>query len=59
MNEEILRTLGFNEEVERAKQGKCPFCNTIVKVSDFKDELSKREYEISGLCQKCQDKFFG
>lgn len=25
----------------------------------FKDELSRREYAISGLCQECQDKFFG
>ena len=28
-------------------------------VGQFKDELSKREYRISGLCQKCQDKIFG
>jgi hypothetical protein len=25
----------------------------------FRDELSRREYHISGLCQKCQDQFFG
>lgn len=25
----------------------------------FRDELSVREYRISGLCQKCQDKVFG
>jgi len=24
----------------------------------FKDEVSLREYEISGLCQECQDKVF-
>jgi len=23
--------------------------------TEFRDELSKREYAISGLCQKCQD----
>ena len=27
--------------------------------TSFRDALSRREYEISGLCQKCQDKFFG
>lgn len=27
--------------------------------TDFKDELSKREYSISGFCQKCQDAIFG
>lgn len=25
----------------------------------FRDELSKREYSISGLCQNCQDSIFG
>jgi hypothetical protein len=25
----------------------------------FRDELSQREYTISGLCQKCQDSIFG
>ncbi len=24
----------------------------------FKDELSRKEYTISGWCQKCQDGFF-
>lgn len=27
-------------------------------IGEFKDEISKREYLISGLCQKCQDKIF-
>ena len=26
---------------------------------DFRDELSEREYGISGLCQTCQDGIFG
>lgn len=26
---------------------------------EFKDEVSKREYSISGLCQECQDRVFG
>lgn len=25
----------------------------------FTDDVSRREYCISGLCQKCQDNFFG
>lgn len=25
---------------------------------NFKDKTSKREYEISNLCQSCQDKIF-
>lgn len=27
-------------------------------ITGFKDELSAREYRISGLCQNCQDAFF-
>ena len=27
--------------------------------TDFDDEVSKREYTISGLCQKCQHAIFG
>ncbi len=26
---------------------------------DFKDDLSKKEYTLSGLCQTCQDSLFG
>jgi len=25
----------------------------------FRDPLSAREYRITGMCQKCQDEFFG
>lgn len=25
---------------------------------EFRDEISKREFTISGLCQECQDKAF-
>lgn len=25
---------------------------------EFTDELSRREFNISGLCQKCQDRIF-
>ena len=27
--------------------------------TDFRDELSMREYKISRMCQDCQDKIFG
>ena len=35
----------------------CRMCNNPVE--GFKDGLSQREYEISGMCQQCQDDFFG
>ena len=39
--------------------GKCPFCREVIDLSSFRDDLSYREFEISGLCQKCQDDTFG
>jgi len=36
--------------------------NTCIKcgepAQEFKDDISTREYAISGLCQVCQDAFF-
>jgi len=28
-------------------------------VSEFRNELSRKEYGISGMCQNCQDEIFG
>ena len=39
------------------KNNICVFCGEPASV--FKDELSKREFSISGLCQNCQNKVFG
>lgn len=58
MNEEIMRSVGFEKKVELVKDKKCPFCIKPIIMSEFKDELSVKEYSISGLCQKCQDDFF-
>jgi hypothetical protein len=35
----------------------CMFCGQ--PVTGFRNEISKREFSISGLCQSCQDKTFG
>lgn len=34
----------------------CPLCGD--KIGHFKDQLSRREYAISGMCQVCQDSVF-
>lgn len=34
----------------------CRTCNE--PITDFRDELSEREFRISGMCQKCQDEVF-
>ena len=37
--------------------GGCVKCGETA--TDFRDELSRKEYGISGLCQCCQDGIFG
>lgn len=60
MNRTIMQAAGFYQELAAIDQGKCPFCHEVVdKQNGFRDELSRKEFVISGLCQKCQDKMFG
>ena len=42
---------------DRIINGVCTFCN--ITLDEFRDELSAKEYSISGMCQSCQDKTFG
>jgi hypothetical protein len=42
---------------QAASAGNCTFCRK--PVTDFRNEISAREYKISGFCQKCQDNVFG
>ena len=58
MNIEIMKAMGFGKEVEEVSKGICPFCHKQINIKDFRDNLSKKEYNISGLCQLCQDKTF-
>ena len=59
MNTKIMEKAGFKEEMKLVSLGKCPFCKTDVKEVDFRDQLSRKEFKISGLCQTCQDSVFG
>jgi hypothetical protein len=58
MNKNIMKAMGFGKEVKLAESGKCPFCEKTIDVNEFRDELSKKEFGISGLCQTCQDEVF-
>ncbi len=41
--------------------GGCMTCDKAYNLTaeDFRDALSIREYQISGMCQECQDSVFG
>lgn len=40
------------------KELKCVICHASIDVNKFRDNLSIKEWTISGMCQKCQDKIF-
>ena len=60
MNKEFMKHFGFNKEVDLVEQGKCPLCKKdIVPIIDsFINQESFKDYQISGLCQECQDSIF-
>ena len=47
----------FPESMERIEKGLCPTCGK--EVGDFRNAISRKEFGISGMCQKCQDSVFG
>lgn len=46
----------FPGTAQAIAEKKCPICKN--SITGFKDDLSKKEYLISGMCQKCQDSVF-
>lgn len=48
----------FTEECQRIRSGCCPICNKPVDPFNFKDQISRDEFQISGMCQECQDLIF-
>jgi hypothetical protein len=52
--------LNLMREITGAAPNSCLCCgSTATAPSDFKDDLSRKEYSISQMCQACQDKVFG
>lgn len=73
MNKELMCKAGLSKEVNMVKGGLCPMCGEKVcqdlcpdpklctKLNIqlyFRDELSRKEFDISGMCQRCQDEVF-
>lgn len=59
MNKQILRSLGFGKQIDRVERGNCPLCDKVINLNiEFRDKLSFKEFQISGLCQDCQDDVF-
>ncbi len=51
----LAKTLGLHDP----KGGTiCPLCGETIDPNEFTDDLSRREYQISGICRKCMDDIF-
>lgn len=44
--------------VKNLQADKCPICGKEVDYSDFRDDLSRKEYDLTHMCQACQDVVF-
>tara|TARA_R110000751_G_scaffold206499_1_gene310548 strand:- start:126 stop:350 length:225 start_codon:yes stop_codon:yes gene_type:complete len=55
--EQMLTKLTGLSRVGAVAEASCVTCSG--EASSFRDPLSKKEYTISGMCQKCQDSVFG
>ncbi len=54
--QEAMRQVAPHGENLGTGNQKCAWCGE--DASEFKDELSKKEFGISGMCQTCQDDTF-
>ena len=59
----LLSEIIFNgkDRVTVIKEGKCLTCDEAqgLIATSFRDDVSRKEYAISGMCQSCQDDVFG
>ena len=50
----------FPQAADRVMSGLCVTCDSNrLRGVDFRDDLSRKEYGISGMCQACQDRVYG
>jgi len=52
VNDALYKLFGV-DRIETIRANLCAWCKT--PNFNWKDELSKKEYTISGMCQDCQD----
>ena len=57
--DELFKTLYGVDRKTAITNCTCISCQTTnITEQSFRDEISLREFHISGLCQTCQDKIF-
>jgi len=55
--ESLLSKLTGVSRVGAVAEASCVTCEG--EASSFRDDVSRKEYTISGMCQSCQDSLFG
>ena len=55
--EKLFTDIFGSDRTSFIEMDRCTVCGQTV--IGFKDDLSAREYTISGFCQECQDEVFG
>lgn len=55
----FITSIMGKDRVQTILAGDCMTCNNEFVAENFRDELSEKEYSISGMCQECQDNVFG
>ena len=55
--ESLLTAISGRDRVQCIAERSCTCCGSAAYY--FEDELSKKEYTISGMCQNCQNVVFG
>lgn len=59
MNKDIIKKVFGDNIINQIENSICPICKEKINMNDFRTNLDIKEYTISGLCQKCQDRIFG
>ena len=47
-------TVRFRKEINRCKNGECPFCGKRINHDDFTSRQEKEIFNRTGLCLNCQ-----
>ena len=55
--DKVLTQMMGKNRLDTVRENLCMTCDGYA--TEFKDEISKKEYTISGMCQTCQDRVFG
>lgn len=56
MNDDIMKLL-MAKQYNLVMSGRCPICGEKVDLNELTDEYLL-EFNLSGMCKKCQDKLF-